>query len=65
MSDSIKNLFGEEVPISEALKEMSKKPKKVKASEGDFIIIRGEKIPRRIYNLCVNNYLSIQYGEDY
>ena len=59
MSDVVNNLFDEEVPISEAIEEMGKDPKE------EVVVIRGEVIPKKIYNLCILHYLSHQYGEDY
>ena len=57
MAEVIKNLLGEEVAVSEAISEMSK------PSKEETLVIEGEEIPRRIYNLCVNHYLASQYGE--
>ena len=59
MADVIENLLGEEVPVSEALEEMSKPVKEYE----ETIVIRGQEIPKRIYNLCVTHYLAIQYGD--
>ena len=55
--ETIENLFNEEVLVSEAVEEMSK------SSKEEVVIISGEEIPKRIYNLCINHYLSHQYGD--